>query len=76
MSLNISQNQSKTFNPRSLISNICSLSIVIYIVSGISLAGIVAPAGLTLNNICCPVLVLIPVYELSGTFSNEKAKIN
>ena len=36
----------------SFISSICSESIVIYIVSGISLAGIVAPAGFTLNNIC------------------------
>ena len=55
--------------------NICSDTNVIYIVSGIKLTSIL-PEGLTRISSCCPDFVLIPVYELSGTFSIFIAKMN
>ena len=55
--------------------NICSDTNVIYIVSGIKLTSILAE-GLTRIRSCCPAFVFIPVYELSGTFSIFRAKMN
>ena len=50
-------------------------SLTLYIVSGI-FAVTIFPIGLTRIRSCCPAFVLIPVYELSGTFSKFIAKKN